>query len=228
MILLDRVTKIYGKDGKPAINRASLHIEPKEFVIIVGTSGAGKSTLLKLLTREEKPTSGKIVVGGNVVQTTSDFAVARYNVNGSLDNSFDVDGKVTIDRNGNTDVAGGLQLYENRIYIGGYTYPPTGATNFALVALKNDVTTALVDVLPGKEPMIYPVPATDEVHIVMKEKEEVLYQLTDVSGRTLRKETIRTNNNSAQTISIHDLAPGIYYLHITGRKMDFVKTLIKQ
>jgi cell division transport system ATP-binding protein len=30
----------------------------------VGTSGAGKSTLLKLLTREEKPSSGKIVVGG--------------------------------------------------------------------------------------------------------------------------------------------------------------------
>jgi cell division transport system ATP-binding protein len=30
----------------------------------VGTSGAGKSTLLNLLTRAEKPTSGKIVVGG--------------------------------------------------------------------------------------------------------------------------------------------------------------------
>lgn len=64
MILLDRVTKIYGRDGKPALNRASLHVEPHEFVILVGTSGAGKSTLLKLLTREEKPTSGKIVVGG--------------------------------------------------------------------------------------------------------------------------------------------------------------------
>jgi cell division transport system ATP-binding protein len=64
MILLDRVTKLYNKDSKPAINRVSLHIEPKEFVILVGTSGAGKSTLLKLLTCEEKPTSGKIVVGG--------------------------------------------------------------------------------------------------------------------------------------------------------------------
>jgi cell division transport system ATP-binding protein len=64
MILLDRVTKVYSKDAKPAVNRISLHVEPKEFVILVGTSGAGKSTLLKLLTREEKPTSGKIVVGG--------------------------------------------------------------------------------------------------------------------------------------------------------------------
>ena len=64
MILLDRVTKVYGKGSKPALDRINLHVEPNEFVIIVGTSGAGKSTLLKLLTREEKPTSGKIVVGG--------------------------------------------------------------------------------------------------------------------------------------------------------------------
>lgn len=64
MILLDRVTKIYGKGDKPALEKVSLHIEPREFVILVGTSGAGKSTILKLLTCEEKPTNGKIVVGG--------------------------------------------------------------------------------------------------------------------------------------------------------------------
>lgn len=66
MILLDRVTKVYGKGAgvEPALDRVSLHVEPREFVIVVGHSGAGKSTLLKLLTREEKPTSGKIIVGG--------------------------------------------------------------------------------------------------------------------------------------------------------------------
>lgn len=64
MILLDRVSKTYNRKGSAALQRISLHIQPKEFVIIVGSSGAGKSTLLKLLTREEKPTTGKIVVGG--------------------------------------------------------------------------------------------------------------------------------------------------------------------
>ena len=63
MILLDRVSKTYNRKGS-ALERVSLHIEPKEFVIIVGQSGAGKTTLFRLLTREEKPTSGKIVVGG--------------------------------------------------------------------------------------------------------------------------------------------------------------------
>jgi len=63
MILLDRVSKIYNRKST-AIERINLHFEPKEFVIVVGQSGAGKTTLLRLLTREEKPTSGKIVVGG--------------------------------------------------------------------------------------------------------------------------------------------------------------------
>lgn len=58
------MSKTYNRKGTTALERISLHIEPKEFVIIVGASGAGKSTLLKLLTREEKPTSGKIIVGG--------------------------------------------------------------------------------------------------------------------------------------------------------------------
>jgi cell division transport system ATP-binding protein len=63
MILLDRVTKTYNRSNT-ALDRVSLHVEPKEFVIIIGKSGAGKSTLLKLLTREERPSSGKIVIGG--------------------------------------------------------------------------------------------------------------------------------------------------------------------
>ncbi len=65
MILIDRVSKNYGRANTiPALDQVSLHIEAKEFVIIVGSSGAGKSTLMKLLTREEKPSSGKIIVGG--------------------------------------------------------------------------------------------------------------------------------------------------------------------
>jgi cell division transport system ATP-binding protein len=64
MILLDRVTKNYGKNATPALDRISLHVEPNEFVIVVGQSGAGKTTLFRLLTREERPSSGKIIVGG--------------------------------------------------------------------------------------------------------------------------------------------------------------------
>lgn len=64
MILLDNVSKYYRGDKKPALDEVNLHIQPKEFVFLVGPSGAGKSTLIKMLTREEKPTYGNIMVGG--------------------------------------------------------------------------------------------------------------------------------------------------------------------
>ncbi len=77
MILLDRVSKSYNKKNSAILQRVSLHIEAKEFVIIVGSSGAGKSTFLKLLTREEKPTSGKIIVGGIDYETLKDRDIPK-------------------------------------------------------------------------------------------------------------------------------------------------------
>ncbi len=64
MILLDQVSKIYPSDKIPALDNVSLHISPNEFVFIVGKSGAGKSTLTKMITKEERQDSGKIIVGG--------------------------------------------------------------------------------------------------------------------------------------------------------------------
>ncbi|MBR2836806.1 cell division ATP-binding protein FtsE [Candidatus Saccharibacteria bacterium] len=64
MILLDSVTKQYPGDKKPALDNVSLHIAPNEFVFLVGVSGAGKSSLIKMITKEEIPDSGKIIVGG--------------------------------------------------------------------------------------------------------------------------------------------------------------------
>ncbi len=59
MIVFEKITKIY-PDGTIALDEATVSIEPKEFVSIVGHSGAGKTTLVKMLLGEEKPTSGKV------------------------------------------------------------------------------------------------------------------------------------------------------------------------
>ena len=63
MIKLTNISKIYPPDIK-ALYQVNLHIKPGEFVSIVGQSGTGKTTLVKLLIGEEKPSSGKIIVGG--------------------------------------------------------------------------------------------------------------------------------------------------------------------
>lgn len=63
MIKLVDLNKSYNKNVQ-ALKSVSLHIKPGEFVSIVGQSGSGKSTLVKLIIAEEKPDSGKIVIGG--------------------------------------------------------------------------------------------------------------------------------------------------------------------
>ncbi len=63
LIRLKNVEKKY-KNGVTAIYDLNLAIEKGSFVFIIGGSGSGKSTLIKMLYREEKPTKGKIIVGG--------------------------------------------------------------------------------------------------------------------------------------------------------------------
>lgn len=63
VIRMTHVKKTY-KTGVTAIHDLNLSIEKGDFVFIIGSTGCGKSTLIKMLYREEKPTSGKIIVGG--------------------------------------------------------------------------------------------------------------------------------------------------------------------
>lgn len=63
LIKMKKVCKTY-PNGVHAIYDLDLSIEKGEFVFIIGSSGSGKSTLIKMLYREEKPSSGEIILGG--------------------------------------------------------------------------------------------------------------------------------------------------------------------
>jgi cell division transport system ATP-binding protein len=61
LIEFNKVSMTYQK-GTIALKDVSFTVKDGEFVFIIGRSGAGKSTLVKLLTCEEKPTSGQVCI----------------------------------------------------------------------------------------------------------------------------------------------------------------------
>lgn len=68
MIRFDHVTKTY-PNGVTAIHDLDFEVRQGEFISVVGRSGAGKSTLLRLITREEPPTHGTILIEGIDIST---------------------------------------------------------------------------------------------------------------------------------------------------------------
>ena len=63
LVKVEHAYKIY-KNGTTAVADLSVSIDKGEFVFVIGTTGSGKSTFIKMLYREEKPTSGSVIVGG--------------------------------------------------------------------------------------------------------------------------------------------------------------------
>ena len=63
----ERLVKRFGDVA--AVNEVSLSIRKGEIFALLGSSGCGKSTLLRMLAGFEKPTSGRIMLGGQAVAT---------------------------------------------------------------------------------------------------------------------------------------------------------------
>src|SRR5262245_21843992 len=61
------VTKVFKAGTLGAVNDVDLVTEEGEFLVFLGPSGSGKTTLLRMIAGLEIPTSGDILIGGEVV-----------------------------------------------------------------------------------------------------------------------------------------------------------------
>ncbi len=70
---LDSVSKSYpGPPRVDALRSVDLTIDEGELVAVVGPSGSGKSTLLHIMGALDRPTSGRVSIGGRDVAALSD------------------------------------------------------------------------------------------------------------------------------------------------------------
>src|SRR5690625_3138165 len=84
MIRLENVSKTFQvkRSQVHALQNVSLHVKKGEIYGVIGYSGAGKSTLVRCVNLLEKPTAGKVFVGGKelTAMTHNELNDTRKNI----------------------------------------------------------------------------------------------------------------------------------------------------
>lgn len=100
---VENLSKIFVSGGGQivALRNVNFAVRTGEFISIVGPSGSGKSTLLNILGALDKPTFGKIFIGGIDVFSLKDNMIARMrnNLIGFIFQSFNLINRTTVQRN---------------------------------------------------------------------------------------------------------------------------------
>lgn len=81
MLTITNVRKIFNRgtiNEKKALNGISLHLNPGDFVTIIGGNGAGKSTMLNMIAGVYPIDSGKIEIDGVNISRAPEYKRARY------------------------------------------------------------------------------------------------------------------------------------------------------
>ena len=103
MIVLKDVCKFYqvGDDRVRALDHASLHIRPHEFVSIIGPSGSGKSTLMNIIGCLDVSDAGEYWLDGLPIEsyTENELAKIRNQKIGFVFQSFNLIPKLTAEEN---------------------------------------------------------------------------------------------------------------------------------
>jgi putative ABC transport system ATP-binding protein len=74
IVIASKVTKVYGRGRTKvvALKSVDLKVKDGEFIAILGPSGSGKTTLLNMIGALDRPTKGRVVIGGVETSTMAE------------------------------------------------------------------------------------------------------------------------------------------------------------
>lgn len=174
---------------------------------------------------------GKILVAGctgNLLPGDNDWAVWRFNPDGTPDADFGTAGVVTTDFFGNADEALGIALYLDKIIVAGKTRNATNYLDFAVTRYVNDFNVSVPASKEVQKLSVMPDPVKENgtvtVSFNLAEAGNVSIALTDMTGRTVLQLTagIRSSGNNTFSFSLpSEITSGVYFLRVSGPKQAF-------
>lgn len=80
IVHIEDIVKVYqrGTNAVRVLEGINIDINKGDFIALMGPSGSGKTTLLNLIAGIDRPTSGKLLIGGTDITTLSDSGLARW------------------------------------------------------------------------------------------------------------------------------------------------------
>lgn len=170
---------------------------------------------------------GRIILAGRTVKLIEyDFAMLRFNTDGTLDESFGNNGKVKTDVNGRNDqgIAVALQP-DNKIIFAGYSFTPDGnGSEFTVVRYHNDDTMATED-FQNADFSLYPNPAREQLSVEMSDASSVYQvEIFDVLG----KQVYSTEIQGKGQINVSSLASGTYLVKLNSNLQTSTVRFVKQ
>lgn len=79
MLELENISKVYESGiSFQALDGVNLSVADGEFVAIMGPSGSGKTTLLNVISTIDKPTSGRVTIGGEQPHALTSEKLAEF------------------------------------------------------------------------------------------------------------------------------------------------------
>ena len=166
--------------------------------MVTSIGGGGRSVALQA--------DQKIVVAGSArIGSTDDFAVVRYNTNGSLDLSFNATGKKTIDFASSDDQAYGVAVQsDQKIVIAGYSSAgaPIDGSGFALLRLNGDGTLDTTFNGTGKVNTVFGNQAEGR-SVALQEDGKIVVAGLSSNGSTWDFAVVRYNSNGSLDTSFN-------------------------
>jgi uncharacterized delta-60 repeat protein len=152
---------------------------------------------------------GKIILAGTSDNGINiDFALVRYNINGSLDGTFDTDGKVITSVADSNDFAKSIAIQSNgQIVVAGFTF--NDSTNaFAVLRYNGDAVVNVNEHPVYHQLNIYPNPNSGDFTIQSDIRGD--FDIINAIGQVVKR--INLNSENRFKTSISDLKNGLYFI----------------